>query len=60
MVDMGLGAQGNALGIPISALLYMGGFAVDSPVQEQKYIDPSGPPSPAGQHFFGWLRPPLP
>ena len=53
-------SEGNARGIPISTLRYMGGFAVGSSVPEQKYIDPSCPPSPAGQHFFGWLQPPLP
>ena len=53
-------SEGNALSIPISTLRYLGGFAVGSSVPEQKYIDPSCPPSPAGQHFFGWLRPPLP
>jgi hypothetical protein len=50
-------SEASALGVPIVKLRFMGGFAVGSRVPEDTYIDPSCPPSPAGDIFFGWLRP---
>ena len=50
-------APGAALGVPLSRLKHMGGYSPTSTVPEDKYIDPSCPPSPAGRHFFGWLLP---
>ena len=50
-------SEGAALGVPLSRLKHMGGYSPTSTVPEDKYIDPSCPPSPAGRHFFGWLLP---
>jgi hypothetical protein len=51
-------SEASALGVPIVRLRFVGGFAVGSRVPEDKYIDPTCPPSPAGAFFFGWLQPP--
>ena len=41
----------------IMILRRMGGFSLASTVPEEKYIDPSCPPTPAAIFFFGWMRP---
>jgi hypothetical protein len=51
-------SEASALGVPIVRLRFVGGYAVGSRVPEDKYIDPTCPPSPAGAFFFGWLQPP--
>ena len=47
-----------AIGITIVTIRRMGGYSLTSMVPEERYIDPSCPPSPAAITFFGWLRPP--
>ena len=47
-----------AIGVTITTIRRCGGYSKDSRVPEQKYIDPTCPPTPAGIQFFGWLRPP--
>jgi len=53
------GAQSAAaaIGVTIVTIRRMGGYSPTSMVPEEKYIDPSCPPSPAALVFFGWLRP---
>ena len=54
------GAQSSAaaIGVTIVTIRRMGGYSLTSMVPEERYIDPSCPPSPAAITFFGWLRPP--
>jgi len=50
-------SAGAAIGCTIMILRRMGGFSLASTVPEEKYIDPSCPPTPAAIFFFGWMRP---
>ena len=50
-------SAGAAIGCTIMILRRMGGFSLASTVPEEKYIDPSCPPTQAAIFFFGWMRP---
>jgi len=56
-VRAGAQSAAAAIGVTVVTIRHQGGYVPGSNVPEQKYIDPSCPPSPAAVLFFGWLRP---
>ena len=56
-VRAGAASEAYALDVSLDKIRHHGGWAPESKVPRQNYIDPSCPPTPAGARFFGWLRP---
>ena len=51
----GPATEANALNVSYAKICHQGGWSDGSRTPQQKYIDPSHPPTPAGRLFFGWL-----
>jgi hypothetical protein len=56
----GADSAASCIGGPLPVIKYMGGWARNISVTEDKYIDPTMTPSPIAWRFFGWLAPPAP
>jgi hypothetical protein len=50
----------SCIGAPLPVIKYMGGWAKNNSLTEEKYIDPTMTPTPAAWRFFGWLAPSSP
>jgi hypothetical protein len=53
----GVGFAASCIGAPLPVIKYMGCWAKNSSVSEDKYIDPTMTPSTASWRSFGWLAP---
>ena len=56
----GAASAAAVLEVPLIKIRRLGGWAPTSVTPERTYIDPTCPPTPAADRFFGWLRRPPP
>ena len=56
----GAASASSMMDVPLTKIRRLGGWSPTSTTPERVYIDPTCPPTPAADRFFGWLRLPPP